>query len=176
MTKGSLPAQSLILLVVLHNLSLIYDVMQDREQASRSQSQLAHLLRLSTEQHHPAVLSFESKLYWVLIAHQPRTDQIKKPHHAMDNRSIGRCNNCEKTEREGKGEFIFCGERKKVVYCSQQCQRAHWEEHRLDCTKGAPKTPEEPKELFQEWNSFLLATRSSIPRNVINAHGTRKSF
>lgn len=51
MPRTTLSVKSPTMVVVLHNLSLVYHVMQDHKKAARCQSQLAHLLRLACAKH-----------------------------------------------------------------------------------------------------------------------------
>ena len=43
-------------------------------------------------------------------------------------RLTGSCSNCFKF-----GEFAKCSRCRKVCYCSRECQKAHWKEHKKEC-------------------------------------------
>jgi hypothetical protein len=42
------------------------------------------------------------------------------------------CARCEKGAKESK--LRFCSRCKVAAYCSEECQRAHWKEHKKECT------------------------------------------
>jgi hypothetical protein len=52
------------------------------------------------------------------------TKRINKFHH---------CNNCS-TKETVSGEFNICSVCKLVRYCSRNCQKKHWDEHKTLCT------------------------------------------
>ena len=45
---------------------------------------------------------------------------------------------CAKCGKPGAANT--CGRCKQAKYCSQDCQRAHWKEHKQSCNKKKPKT------------------------------------
>ncbi|TFK88307.1 hypothetical protein K466DRAFT_662427 [Polyporus arcularius HHB13444] len=44
----------------------------------------------------------------------------------------GRCRNCDRARKSGE-QFMFCKGCKTAVYCSEQCQREHWKDHKDMC-------------------------------------------
>ncbi|KAI0700530.1 hypothetical protein C8T65DRAFT_283138 [Cerioporus squamosus] len=44
----------------------------------------------------------------------------------------GRCRNCDRARNSGE-QFRFCKGCKSALYCSEQCQRAHWQDHKDMC-------------------------------------------
>jgi len=44
-----------------------------------------------------------------------------------------KCDKCGKSEEEKSGNLKACGNCMKVVYCSIECQKAHWKEHKPSC-------------------------------------------
>ena len=45
----------------------------------------------------------------------------------------GRCRKCDKAQTPGE-KFRFCKGCNVAIYCSEECQRAHWEHHKYVCT------------------------------------------
>jgi hypothetical protein len=44
------------------------------------------------------------------------------------------CQNCGKSkQKDGVAQLMSCGKCKLTVYCSKECQRTNWKEHRLLC-------------------------------------------
>uniref|UniRef100_A0A7S4JL00 MYND-type domain-containing protein n=1 Tax=Paramoeba aestuarina TaxID=180227 RepID=A0A7S4JL00_9EUKA len=60
-----------------------------------------------------------------------------------EDRCIRRCNKCDKSEyksgfglKDGVGgadKYKLCGRCKQVYYCSVECQKADWKEHKVGC-------------------------------------------
>jgi Serine/threonine protein kinase len=75
----------------------------------------------------------------------------------MDNKKA--CNVCSKTE----GQLLQCGGCKLVWYCSVDCQRKDWKEHKKVCSyqpvkKEEPK-PEEPRSRADD---FVLISKCGV--------------
>ena len=60
-----------------------------------------------------------------------------------------RCLNCGTIENLDGEMFSMCGLCKNVVYCSKDCQRAHWKEHKKTCKRIFPR----PKGAVEEKKS-----------------------
>ena len=59
------------------------------------------------------------------------------------------CLNCGNIEDRDGEKFSMCGLCKDVVYCSKDCQRAHWKEHKKTCKRTFPR----PKGAVEEKKS-----------------------
>lgn len=42
------------------------------------------------------------------------------------------CDNCSHYERNGE-KFRRCGRCRRALYCSPECQKAHWKAHKHEC-------------------------------------------
>jgi hypothetical protein len=47
-----------------------------------------------------------------------------------------RCAWCEEIPAVAAMKLSLCGRCRKVAYCSEQCQKAHWPGHKKFCKKG----------------------------------------
>ena len=54
------------------------------------------------------------------------------PHHAGREKSK-RCLHCSKGLGEPEIKFMYCSKCRKVCYCSKECQKANWKDHKLVC-------------------------------------------
>ena len=45
------------------------------------------------------------------------------------------CKHCRKVEKDPKVKFQYCDRCLKVCYCSKECQKANWIDHKLACKK-----------------------------------------
>ena len=45
-------------------------------------------------------------------------------------------NICAQCGGSGQGKLSHCGKCKRAQYRSRECQRAHWKEHKANCTAG----------------------------------------
>jgi hypothetical protein len=48
-------------------------------------------------------------------------------------RLVNGCFQCHRHTRPDKGKLLKCAHCASVYYCSRDCQRAHWKEHKRDC-------------------------------------------
>ena len=46
---------------------------------------------------------------------------------------LRQCTACERSQDLGEKKFKKCARCQQVRYCSTDCQRAHWREHKRDC-------------------------------------------
>merc|ERR1740117_2229437 len=47
--------------------------------------------------------------------------------------ACGKCNATTRADSGGAGALLQCGRCKTIVYCSKECQRLHWNEHKPAC-------------------------------------------
>jgi hypothetical protein len=47
-----------------------------------------------------------------------------------------RCGWCEEIPAHAAFKLSLCGRCRRVAYCSEQCQKAHWKGHKKFCKKG----------------------------------------
>ena len=43
------------------------------------------------------------------------------------------CGSCGLEKADGDADLLVCGKCKKRCYCSTECQKSHWNEHKKDC-------------------------------------------
>jgi hypothetical protein len=56
--------------------------------------------------------------------------------------TVPHCSHCNKSQAEGKGDaFKKCGGCKQVYYCSAECQKNDWKEHKSACKPNRPLDP-----------------------------------
>jgi len=80
------------------------------------------------------------------------------------------CGLCSKLELEmaSGSKLLTCSKCKSVRYCSKECQRKDWKQHKKTCGKEA-KPLEDSEVLASVVNSFLLNQSAWIVRGVVSA-------
>lgn len=68
------------------------------------------------------------------------------------------CQNCLKTS--DKVKLLVCGKCEKIHYCSRQCQKAHWSEHKPICASNCEKMAKLQKSLEVSEKNLLTLLES----------------
>ena len=58
---------------------------------------------------------------------------VKRENLVFGDVKINKCAYCHQQEQEGDAKFKSCARCKKATYCSPQCQKDHWKEHKREC-------------------------------------------
>jgi len=66
------------------------------------------------------------------IALQKCVEEVSLPPQQQANITLKQCNGCKKQETQ-QNQFQRCGKCKKVYYCSKECQRRDWPNHKKTC-------------------------------------------
>ena len=85
------------------------------------------------------------------------------------NKSL-RCNGCRKVQSE-KAKFLQCSKCKAVKYCSRNCQKKHWQEHKVLCNAIEYLSNKNGLETKIS-RTFLDFLHSGHEFFVISGHGT----
>ena len=56
---------------------------------------------------------------------------LQKQSRKANKRTCGSC----QTQEQFRGDFSLCSRCKKVAYCSKDCQKSHWKQHKKECAK-----------------------------------------
>jgi uncharacterized protein (DUF39 family) len=63
---------------------------------------------------------------------------------------------CDQFEKR-KGKYLTCGQCRKVIYCSKDCQRAHWKAgHKQECPELKKMADENAEDLIEKMKAAQL--------------------
>ncbi|KAI1783404.1 hypothetical protein LXA43DRAFT_1102550 [Ganoderma leucocontextum] len=81
----------------------------------------------------------------------------------------GRCRKCDKAQVPGE-KFWFCKGCNVAIYCSEECQRAHWEHHKPLC-----KYQQENTAFFESHPDVIAPTAPGMP-NILELQSYLRDF
>jgi FtsZ-interacting cell division protein ZipA len=77
------------------------------------------------------------------------------------------CSNpsCQKKWVQGQPMFKFCSQCGQAKYCSKECQRAHWKQHKRSCKKKAQQIQQQQEQSQQSIKSPQLNQKQNQNNN-----------
>jgi len=86
------------------------------------------------------------------------------------------CSNpsCQKKWTPGQPNFKSCSQCGQAKYCSKECQKAHWKQHKRACKKKAQQIQQQQDQSQQSIKSPQLSQKQNVMSPKLNQNNNKK--